>query len=190
VNDVGAYTRINLKDSHRKGIEIDVTYRPIAQLELRGNATFSQNIAKNYVDYTDVYLDSLPYFTQETQTYSRTKLALSPDFIGSFGATYTLKNTGLKFDWTTKYVGRQYLDNIQTSELAAFTYSNLGIRFTLKTKDKAIIECSAIAQNLFNALYASNGYAFSYTSGGVKTTERFYYPQAGRNFMLRMTLSI
>lgn len=190
VNDVGAYTRINLKDSHRKGIEIDVTYRPIAQLELRGNATFSQNIAKNYVDYTDVYLDSLPYFTQETQTYSRTKLALSPDFIGSFGATYTLKNTGLKFDWTTKYVGRQYLDNIQTSELAAFTYSNLGIRFTLKTKDKAIIECSAIAQNLFNALYASNGYAFSYISGGVKTTERFYYPQAGRNFMLRMTLSI
>jgi iron complex outermembrane receptor protein len=157
---------------------------------MRGNVTLSQNIAKNYVNYTDEYLDSLPFFTQQLQTYDRTKLALSPDLIGSVGFTYSIKKAGLKFDWNTKFVGKQFLDNIQFSLLPAYSYSNFGIRFTLRTKDKALIECSGTVQNLFNSFYASNGYAFSYISGGVKTNERFFYPQAGRNFMVRMTLSI
>lgn len=190
VNDVGAYTRMNLKDSYRKGVEFDAVYRPTTQLEMRGNVTLSQNIAKNYVNYTDEYLDSLPFFTQQLQTYNRTKLALSPDLIGSVGFTYSIKKAGLKFDWNTKFVGKQFLDNIQFSLLPAYSYSNFGIRFTLRTKDKALIECSGTVQNLFNSFYASNGYAFSYISGGVKTNERFFYPQAGRNFMVRMTLSI
>jgi iron complex outermembrane receptor protein len=37
-------------------------------------------------------------------------------------------------------------------------------------------------------MYSNNGYAFAYQYAGVKTTERFFYPQAGRNFMLRVSL--
>jgi iron complex outermembrane receptor protein len=42
--------------------------------------------------------------------------------------------------------------------------------------------------NIFNQLYESNGYTFSYIAGGETTTENYYYPQAGFNFMTMLTL--
>jgi iron complex outermembrane receptor protein len=39
--------------------------------------------------------------------------------------------------------------------------------------------------NLLNAEYISNGYTYSYIYGDL-ITERFYYPQALRNFMVSL----
>jgi iron complex outermembrane receptor protein len=39
-------------------------------------------------------------------------------------------------------------------------------------------------------MYSNNGYTFSYISGGATTTENFYYPQAGRNFLGRILIKI
>jgi len=33
-------------------------------------------------------------------------------------------------------------------------------------------------------LYEPNGYTFSYYYGGSLTTENYYFPMAGRNFMV------
>jgi len=45
-----------------------------------------------------------------------------------------------------------------------------------------------LVNNLFNALYANNGYTFSYQYGGQTTTENFYYPQAGRHLLVKMNI--
>jgi iron complex outermembrane receptor protein len=50
------------------------------------------------------------------------------------------------------------------------------------------MEIGLLVNNLFNALYANNGYTFSYQYGGLTTTENFYYPQAGRHFLLKMNI--
>jgi iron complex outermembrane receptor protein len=142
----------------------------------------------NYVDYLDVYLDSLPYYTQQTTTYAQTTLSFSPSVIAGLGVTYTIPNWNLSVDWTSKFVGKQYMDNIETSELPAFNYSSFGLRKTFKTKENTVIQLSGIVNNVFNQMYSNNGYAFAYQYAGVKTTERFFYPQAGRNFMLRVSL--
>lgn len=42
--------------------------------------------------------------------------------------------------------------------------------------------------NLFNTMYENNGYTFTYIFNGAMTTENFYYPQAGRNFMARLLI--
>jgi iron complex outermembrane receptor protein len=44
--------------------------------------------------------------------------------------------------------------------------------------------------NIFNTMYENNGYTFSYIYAGQMTTENFYYPQAGRNFMLRLLIKL
>jgi len=41
-----------------------------------------------------------------------------------------------------------------------------------------------LLNNVLNEMYSSNGYTYSYRYGGVTTTENFYYPQAGFNFLL------
>ncbi len=188
INDVGAYTRTNVKDSYRRGIELEAKYKWIKNLEINGNLTLSQNRANNYMDYLDVYLDSVPYYTQQERTYSQTTLSFSPSLIAGFGLSYAVPAWNLSLDWTSKFVGKQFMDNIETSELPAFNYSSFGLKKTIRTKDNFVIQFSGIVNNLFNQMYVNNGYAFAYQYGGVKTTERFYYPQAGRNFMLRLSL--
>ena len=187
INDVGAYTRTNIKKSFRQGIEIEAKYKRIKNLEINGNVTLSRNKAMNYVDYLDVYLDSIPYQTQQATTYAQTTLSFSPSVIAGVGLTYTIPNWNLSLDWTSKFVGKQFMDNIETSELPAFNYSSFGLRKTFKTKENTVIQLSGIVNNVFNQMYSNNGYAFAYASGGQKTTERFFYPQAGRNFMLRVS---
>lgn len=190
INDVGAYTRTNVKDSYRRGVELEANATLFKNLELKGNLTLSQNIALNYEDFVDEYLDSVPYYNQVIITYPKTNLAMSPNVIAAIGATYILKNTGLKFDWNTKWVGQQFLDNTQSDAkvISAYTHSSLGIRFAIRTTDKVLIECSGVVNNLFNAMYQNNGYSYGYIYGGVKTTENFYYPQAGRNYMFRISV--
>jgi iron complex outermembrane receptor protein len=39
------------------------------------------------------------------------------------------------------------------------------------------------ANNVFDKKYEPNGYTFSYYYGGSLTTENYYFPMAGRNFM-------
>jgi iron complex outermembrane receptor protein len=190
INDVGGYTRTNVKDSYRRGIELEAKYKRIKNLEFNGNLTLSQNKANNYVDYLDVYLDSVPYYTQQQTNYSQTNLSFSPSVIAGLAFSYTIPAWKLSLDWTTKFVSKQYMDNIQTSELPAFNYSNFGLRKTFKMKENSEIQLSATVNNVFNQRYANNGYAFSYQYAGVKTTERFYYPQAGRNFMVRASITL
>ena len=190
INDVGGYTRTNVKESFRQGIEVEALLKPCSNLILHGNTTLSRNQALNYTDYLDVYLDSLPYFVQEPTFYNNTTLSFSPNLIAAFGFSYAIPTWHLTLDWNTKWVSKQYMDNIEFSELPSFNYSSLGIKSEFKSKDRFHIEVSAVVNNLFNQRYANNGYAFAYQYGGNKTTERFFYPQAGRNFMLRFMVSV
>ena len=52
-------------------------------------------------------------------------------------------------------------------------------------------EISLVAQvnNLFNVMYEPNGYSFSYYYGGALSTENYYYPMAGPNFMAGLNLT-
>jgi iron complex outermembrane receptor protein len=50
------------------------------------------------------------------------------------------------------------------------------------------ITLSAWINNIFDQLYESNGYTYSYIYGGELLTENFYYPQAGRSFMAQIKL--
>lgn len=189
INDVGGYTRTNVKESFRQGIELEAQAKPMSNLFLTSNLTLSRNLALNYTDFLDVYLDSLPYLMQQPTFYNQTTLSFSPSIVGALGVSYAIPSWHLTLDWNTKWVGKQFMDNIQTSELPAFNYSSFGIKAAIKTKGLEKIELSGCINNVFNQRYANNGYAFAYQYAGIKTTERFFYPQAGRNFMLRFMLS-
>lgn len=187
INDVGGYTRTNVDDSYRAGIEINGSYKVLPFLRLNGAVTFSQNKIKQFNEYVDEYLDVEPYYTQQVIQHTNTNLAFSPNLTGNVGfSIMPLKN--MTIDWMTKYVGRQFMDNTSNvnRSLDPFTFSNLTINYTLKNVFFNEIVIGGQLNNVFNAMYSNNGYTFSYISGGQTTTENFYYPQAGRNFMLRV----
>jgi iron complex outermembrane receptor protein len=90
-----------------------------------------------------------------------------------------------------KFVGKQHLDNTgsSTAVITAFAVSDLGIQWDSKYGSKPSVKITFWANNIFNRMYSSNGYAYSYIYGET-VTERFYYPQAGRNYMLNFSFEI
>ena len=191
INDVGGYTRTNALESYRVGIELAGRYKIIPSLALSGAFTLSQNKIKQFNEYLDEYLDDEPYYTQQLIDHKNTNLAFSPTIVTNAGLTFKpLKN--LSIDWLTKYVGRQYLDNTSNDNrsINPISISNLTLSYKIENKFFEEITFSLLVNNIFNALYSNNGYTFSYIYEGQTTTENFYYPQAGRNFMFRILLKI
>ena len=189
INDVGAYTRINVEESFRLGIELAVVVRPIEDLDIHGGFTYSENKIASFIEYVDNYDD--PNYEQTQIQHENTDLAFSPNVIGNFGFTYRPMD-GLSLNWMTKYVGDQFLDNTsnQDRKIDAFTYSNLSLNYTLEDVLFKSITFGVQCNNVLDAKYQNNGYTWGFISGGQRTVENFYYPQAGRNFMFRLLIQI
>jgi iron complex outermembrane recepter protein len=84
-----------------------------------------------------------------------------------------------------KYVSRQYLDNTTNLSRSIDPYFITDFRLSFTIKPKGSIQEIGIydlVNNLFNTMYSSNGYTYSYIYGDL-ITENFLYPQAGINFL-------
>lgn len=181
INDVGAYTRTNIPKSYRAGIELQGAAHFCKWFNSAGNLALSRNKVKQFTEYLDDYDNG----GQKTFSYQEADIAYSPALVGS--ATFNFIPTKkIEISLMNKYVSKQYLDNTQQENrsLDAFFVNDLRGIYTFK--GKKLKELSIIAQlnNLFNVKYEPNGYTFSYIYGGQTTTENFYFPMAGLNFML------
>jgi iron complex outermembrane receptor protein len=185
VNDVGNYTRTNVDKSYREGIETEMEWHPVKKLSLKANATFSRNKIKDYIQYVDNYDDG----TQIIKTYNNTDIAFSPNLIAAADICYS-PFQNLTFDFITKYVSKQFLDNTSdnTRKLKPYTVNDFRLGYSVKTKLVKEIGFGILVNNIFNHLYESNGYSYSYVYGGKEIAENFYYPQSGINILGQVRL--
>ena len=189
INDVGAYIHSNVAKSYRLGVEVYGSYRFDKKLKLTGGVTLSQNKIAQFNEYLDTYLDTLPYYTQQVLTHTNTNMSFSPNITGNIGFEWVpIENFNIA--WMTKLVGRQFLDNTGNinRSIDPFNFSNMQFNYSIFDKFCKEIQFGLMVNNVFNQMYSNNGYTFSYANGGQTTTENFYYPQAGRNFMARVLL--
>jgi iron complex outermembrane receptor protein len=89
----------------------------------------------------------------------------------------------------TKYVGDQYLDNTSNASRKIDAYLTNDLRFiwNLTPSWAKQVSVKVLVNNILSETYSSNGYTFGYIAGG-RVQENFYYPQAGRNFMVGLDL--
>ncbi|WP_209401751.1 TonB-dependent receptor [Pseudozobellia sp. WGM2] len=184
LNDVGAPLRANVGDSYRAGLELDATILLGESFQISPNIALSTNKNVDFVFQRD----------GELQDLGNTNIAYSPNIIFGNRLTYTpLDNFQVSF--LTKYVGEQYMGNIDAegSKLDAYSQSDFNVQYTIEFD--SILESitfSGLVNNLFDADIISNGYFYTYdddSSGTVQTIEGAgYYPQAGTNFLLGATV--
>lgn len=185
INDVGDYIQQNVTSSYRAGLEFQAGVKITDFLEWSGNATVSRNKIRKYNQYIDNYDTG----GQNVQVYHNTDIAFSPNLIVSSVLRFTHKN--LTLDLMSKYVGKQYLDNTQnnTSIIHPYFVNDLRLNIDFHSIPQfKNIHIGFLFNNIFNELYESNGYDYSYIYGGKLTTENYYYPQAGRNFLVQVRL--
>ena len=176
VNSTGDAIRKNVDASYRLGMEASMNYQISKRLLWNGNVTLSQNRIQHFKE------DILDYDTYEQDVihHENTDIAYSPSVIAGNTLTYT--NGSFEASLLSKYVGKQYLDNTsnEARSIKAYTTQDIRLKYSLKKGPSFTL----LLNNVLNELYSSNGYTYSYRYAGETTTENFYYPQAGFNFLL------
>ncbi len=193
INDVGAYTRTNVAESYRTGLELEAAVLPLSWLKVFANATFSQNKINNFVEYYDNYDD--PSGTQVSIAHSNTDIAFSPNLVAAGGVTvipikHLTKKQQLEIDLLGRHIGKQYLDNTSNDARSISDYGLMDarIRYTIRTKIIKELGVNVMLNNILDKKYESNGYTYSYRFGGANTTVNYYYPQAGFNWLFGLSL--
>jgi iron complex outermembrane receptor protein len=185
LNDVGAPLRINVPESFRRGLEIQAAWSISPnKLEIMGNLTLSQNKIPHFTELIFNY-DRMAYDSIE---HHSTDIAFSPSMLGSAQLAWSpIKN--MKAVWMSQRVGKQYLDNTsnESRKIDAYWVNDLRFECNFRKAGDVQIRMNAIVNNVLNTRYSSNGYTFSYVSGN-RVAENFFYPQAGRNFLIGCTI--
>jgi iron complex outermembrane recepter protein len=185
VNDVGAYVRENVSQSYRSGIELQGALRITPFVTWEANATFSRNKIPEYTHY----LDNFDEGGQNTEQFEDTDIAFSPPFIGSSTVRFDRNEWSAAF--ISKYVSRQYLDNTQNRNRSIDPYFVNDLRLGYSMNQVfGVTSLDFILQvnNLFDTMYVSNGYTFGWISGGSQHHFNYFYPQAGRNVLFKVSV--
>lgn len=185
INDVGAYTRFNVPNSYRLGIEWQASWKPLHWLSLSGNLALSINEISSFTEYVDDYDNG----GQKAIERHSTDIAFSPSRVGGTQILfYPAKNWEVGL--IGKYVSSQYLDNSELKErrLNGFQTQDLRVVYNFSNRTFKQIQVIGQVNNLLNSKYEPNGYTYSYISGGTMYTDNGYYPMAGTNFMIGLNV--
>ncbi len=186
LDDVGTPIRENIGQSSRVGLEIETKANLSDKWLLQPNLAISKNTNKDFYFKRNGVLNYL----------GNTRLSYSPELV--FGNILIFEpKTDLKFSLLTKFVGEQYMSNIESkkSKLESYLVNDINISYQFRPKKimKEMI-LNLLINNIFDKKYVSNGYFYTYddnwsSPNQIKTIEGVgYYPQAGINFIAGLNL--
>jgi len=189
LNDVGASVRTNVKESYRTGVEFESSIHLSPKFLWNANLTVSQNRIKDFNEVIYNYGQNFDEFYEEINTYSNTDISFSPNIIVGSVFTYA-PHKNFELGLLTKYVGRQFLDNTSNDQRTINSYLINDLRFSYMLRPPFMkeISLSMLVNNIFDIEYESNGYTYGYKGGTNEFRQNFYYPQAGRNYLLMLAL--
>ena len=185
INDVGAYTRTNIPQSERSGIELQGNLFFSNWLQAGGNLTLSRNRIRTFTGWVDDWDNG----GQKSTTYQSTPISYSPAITGAASVTVRPVER-LSISLLPKYVSAQYLDNTgnENRKLDAYFVQDARIQYSISKKLINEIHCTLLISNVFNTRYEPNGYTYGYLYNGAERSDNYYFPMAGINFLLGLKL--
>lgn len=185
LNDVGSPIFENSGKSYRLGLEIESSIKVTDKVMIQPNVTLSTNKNEDFEFKRDGVLTNL----------GNTNIAYSPNLIVGNNITFSPIKL-LQVSFLTKFVSEQHMGNIdaEKSILADYTTSDLNITYEWKiNKGIKSIVFSGLINNIFDRVYESNGYFYTYDDNwsgpSITTIEGVgYFPQAGINFLAGLNL--
>jgi iron complex outermembrane recepter protein len=151
--------------------------------------TLSRNKILNFEEH---YTDSNT--SDWSSEYKSKKLGLvdiaySPSQILTNDFTFNI-HKGVELHLISKYVGKQYFDNTMSSERSIDPYfvNNLRLDFSPGIRNLKNLEFQLLVNNILNEEYENNAYGGNWYEDGEEKTWSYYFPQAGINFMGRLSV--
>jgi iron complex outermembrane receptor protein len=182
IDDTGAPLRATSGKSYRLGLEIDATFLIGDNFRILPNLALSSNKNLDFVSPIDGELVNL----------GTTNLSFSPNIVAGNKFEYE-PITNLQLGLYTKYVGEQYMGNVDSdvSKLDAYFVNDFNVSYTIDNIPfLREIVVTGLVNNIFNIKYVSNGYYYTYDDTWTDPTTTTtiegtgYYPQATINFLV------
>lgn len=194
LNDVGSGIRTNVDRSYRMGLELVGAVELNELFSLGGNLTLSRNKISKFTEVVYDYGPDFGSFDVISIDHRDTDIAFSPDIIASGQVEFTPLD-GLALQLMGKYVGKQYLDNTSNEDRVIREYFVMDglVSYEFTPSGFKALELSLMVNNILDKLYESNGYAWGYYYGyneGNHYQQNNYYPQAGTNFLLSLSIKL
>jgi len=186
IDDTGAPLRATSGKSYRLGVEIDATFLICDNFRILPNLAISSNKNLDFVSPIDGELVNL----------GTTNLSFSPNIVAGNKFEYE-PITNLQLGLYTKYVGEQYMGNVDShvSKLDAYFINDFNVSYTIDNIPfLREIVVTGLVNNIFNIKYVSNGYYYTYDDTWTDPTATTtiegagYYPQATINFLVGATV--
>jgi len=186
IDDTGSPIRATSGKSYRLGLEIDAQIKLTEKFYVQPNIAISSN--KN--------VDFLTTWNGELVDLGNTDIAFSPNLIAANAFVFQ-PNNKMQFSLLSKYVGEQYMGNIDNANSKLDNYFVNDLNFSYEINPKKIVKSivlSALVNNIFNVEYISNGYYYTYDDNWSVPNQTTtldgagYYPQATRNILVGATL--
>lgn len=214
-SDIGEPLTTNVKKSYRAGVELTAGCDITSWMTVEGNAALSLNKIKDFDEFVEDW-DDWDYKDDDAGRqaamalyhidgngdelrqfhYDNSTLAFSPSAILNGFLNFHYK--GWQAVWHTNFVSRQYLDNSENKDrsLPSYSTTNVKLSYTLPLKKIGVKEAvfGVNLNNIFDAHYASSGWAYSAIceSSGHMNENRYYQlgfiPMAGFTAMGSITL--
>ena len=180
-DEVGYPIRENVGKSRRMGLEIEAKMKVSKDWVWQPNLALSSNKNLDFKFQRDGSIVNL----------GTTNLSYSPAMVAGNAFIYA-PSPAFQIGLLSKYVSQQYMGNIdsENSVLGAYFTSDLNAVYLFQDLSWAKeVQLSLLINNIFDAVYESNGYFYTFdddwsTPGQVKTIEGAgFYPQAGIHFL-------
>ncbi|MBO6201728.1 MAG: TonB-dependent receptor [Chryseobacterium sp.] len=169
INNIGEFIRENVDRSYRLGLELAANARLSEKIQLGANLSLSQNKIKEINSVRD----------EEDTVLKNTDISFSPNMIANGNILYSpFKNFNLGI--TAQYVGKQYLDNLETTDnrLEDYLVPDFNMSYKLPLAKNEVV-LRFLLNNFTDVKYVNNGFSGPY-----------YFSQAGINFMFGVSIKI
>ena len=190
LSDIGLLLRRNVDRSSRRGIELEVAWRPRESLRLRTTGNVSRNRINSWTQFFDVYDAAGEYAGSEPIAFRNVEPLLTPRVMFSQSVDW-MPVRRVALGAVARYTGRSYLDNTNDSRFVtpSFTTVDTSASFDMTRQVRITVRVN----NLFNArrVYPS-GYSYLFITQPSNAIDgiRYFYPQATRNAVVLLDVRL
>lgn len=189
LSEIGLPLRRNVDRSYRRGIEINGSWQATGSLRLQGNANLSRNRIHQWTQFYDVYDAGGNVVGSRPVTYLNVNPILTPAVILNQVVEYT-PSPRWSAGTVARFVGKSFLDNTNNDAFAtpSFLVVDANASFNVWRSARLMLQVN----NLLNRKRVfPSGYSYLFfTPAGTIDGVAYFYPQATRNALVTLRMSL
>jgi len=198
LSENGLPLRRNVDRSYRRGLELDLTWRPVEPLAIRYTANASRNRIREWVQYFDVYDADGAYAGREPRAFANVAPLLAPAYVGNLAVDWSAGH-GVTVGAASRHVSSAFLDNTNAAGYTTPAWFNLDLAGAIDLGRVVRTGSPVLRVRVTNVLDSRNqfpsGYSYLYyTQDGPGSLlpggTAYYYPLATRAVVVTLDVGV